>query len=224
MEGQLAKLKILAFTKPELTQAGQPVSFYMAMFNPESFSVQHTVNFCIEPAPGNPTSIPKFKNIDSKIYNFDFIIDGTGASGEKREVFADIQLFKYTVGFFGEIHRPFYLILLWGTFIASCVLKSMTIKYELFRPDGTPLRAIISASFLEFTESTLADLKNNKSSPDLTHVRTVKEGDTLPLMAYKIYGDSSYYLEIARVNKLKNFRKLKAGDKIYFPPTDKTTK
>jgi nucleoid-associated protein YgaU len=48
----------------------------------------------------------------------------------------------------------------------------------------------------------------------------VKEGDTLPMLAYEVYGDSAYYLELARVNGLDDFRNLKAGDRIFFPPVE----
>jgi nucleoid-associated protein YgaU len=94
----------------------------------------------------------------------------------------------------------------------------MNITFKLFKPDGTPLRAVAKAKFKGFVEDNLRIAKENNNSPDLTHVRIVKEGDTLPLMTFRIYGDSEYYLEIAKVNKLPNFRKLKAGQKIIFPP------
>jgi len=83
---------------------------------------------------------------------------------------------------------------------------------------GLPIRAKISASFTERTPSGLGAILSMLSSPDLTHTRTVAEGDILPLMTYKIYKDQNYYLQVAKVNKLKNFRKLKAGSTIIFPP------
>jgi nucleoid-associated protein YgaU len=63
----------------------------------------------------------------------------------------------------------------------------------------------------------------NNSSPDLTHIRMVKDGDTLPLMSFRIYGDSKYYLEVAKANNITNFRKLTVGRKIFFPPIEKTS-
>jgi hypothetical protein len=214
----LDKVKIIAFTTPDFELGGFPVGIYLAMFNPESFSVEHRVNYDKTTAPGRIGTESKFRNVEAQTVSFNFLIDGTGASGEKREVFADIELFKYVVGYFGEIHRPHYLILQWGTFLMKCVLESMTIKYELFRPDGTPLRAAISASFSAFTAGLLETLLAGRSSPDLSHVRIVKEGDTLPLMSYRIYGDASLYIEVARVNKLNDFRNLKPGDRLIFPP------
>jgi phage tail protein X len=58
----------------------------------------------------------------------------------------------------------------------------------------------------------------NKQSPDLTHIRTVIEGDTLPLLCYREYGDSKYYYQVAQVNGLTDFKKLPAGMKLAFPP------
>ena len=49
----------------------------------------------------------------------------------------------------------------------------------------------------------------------------VKKGDTLPLLCFLIYGDSRHYLEVARANKLVNFRNLTVGEELSFPPFDK---
>jgi nucleoid-associated protein YgaU len=51
----------------------------------------------------------------------------------------------------------------------------------------------------------------------------VKKGDTLPLMCYRIYGDSRYYLQVAMANRLTNFRNLQVGDELFFPPIEKTS-
>jgi nucleoid-associated protein YgaU len=50
----------------------------------------------------------------------------------------------------------------------------------------------------------------------------VKTGDTLPLMCYRIYGDTRYYLQVAAINGMGNFRKLIPGTEILFPPINKT--
>jgi len=55
-------------------------------------------------------------------------------------------------------------------------------------------------------------------SVDLTKSESVKEGDILPLIAKKNYASSSYYLQLAKANKLKNFRNLSPGMKLILPP------
>jgi len=63
--------------------------------------------------------------------------------------------------------------------------------------------------------------KENSQSPDLTHIRIVKEGDTLPLLCHQVYGDPKYYIAVAAVNGLNDFRNLKKGERIMFPPLEK---
>jgi nucleoid-associated protein YgaU len=50
---------------------------------------------------------------------------------------------------------------------------------------------------------------------------TINEGDLLPLLTHNIYKKQDYYLQVAKINKLKNFRKLKAGSTLIFPPIAK---
>lgn len=220
----LNKLSIIPFANPQYEQGGPPVGLYIAMFNPETFSVNHNFEYDSKQPPGATGSNNRFKNIRPPVYNFDFLVDGTGASGSKREVFVDIELFKYTVGFFGGIHRTHYLILVWGTFIVKAVLTSMNVKYEMFNAAGLPLRATISATFQAQSETLLEQLINNITSPDLTHLRTVSEGENLPLMAQEIYRDPKHYFEVAKANDLDSFRKIDSGQQLQFPPIDKDSR
>jgi nucleoid-associated protein YgaU len=135
---------------------------------------------------------------------------------------AKIESFQTVTGYNGNIHRPNYLKVVWGTLqVKRCVLKSASIAYKLFKPDGIPLRAIITANFTDNSDDTTRVAMAQDSSPDLTHVRLVKSGDTLPKMCYDIYGDPGYYLDVAMANKLNNFRNLQTGTKIFFPPLEK---
>jgi nucleoid-associated protein YgaU len=40
-------------------------------------------------------------------------------------------------------------------------------------------------------------------------------------MAHRIYGDPAPYLEVARSNGLINFRRLRDGQELVFPPIEK---
>jgi nucleoid-associated protein YgaU len=88
----------------------------------------------------------------------------------------------------------------------------------MFDMTGLPIRAKINASFTERTPAGLGGLLSMLSSPDLTHKVVVKEGDILPTLTYQTYNNQTYYLQVAKVNKLKNFRKLQAGTTLVFPP------
>ncbi|KAA3624879.1 MAG: hypothetical protein DWQ02_22450 [Bacteroidetes bacterium] len=218
MGGLLEKLRITSFDDPKNWQGGIPLFTFQAMFNPESFSIDTQIEYCTEEAPGSTSSPAKFRNIRPRSFKLDLLIDGTGASGEKVEVEVELQKFKATVGYFGKIHRPMYLVVSWGTFLITCVLESYSVNYKLFRPNGTPLRATISASFKEFRPRILEALINNKSSPDLTHSRQIGASDRLTLMVNEIYDTPKYYMQVAEFNQLNTIRNISVGSNLLFPP------
>ena len=80
------------------------------------------------------------------------------------------------------------------------------------------MRAKATMSFQGFKNPQEAALEANMSSPDLSHAVVVTEGDTLPLLCHRIYGDSRYYVDVARFNGLHAFRALKPGLTLRFPP------
>ena len=121
--------------------------------------------------------------------------------------------------FNGNIHSPNFLRLQWGKqFIFDCRLTKLKLEYTLFAPDGTPLRAKAGSSFTEYTNKVELAKEENKTSPDLSHVRVVKAGDTLPLLCAEIYGASEYYPQVAAANDIVDFRNLAEGTSIVFPP------
>ena len=64
------------------------------------------------------------------------------------------------------------------------------------------------------TESSLKD----NQSPDLTHMITVKAGDTLPMLCASIYGNRQMHHEVAKINNLISFRHIEPGTELIFPP------
>ena len=220
MDGELKKLKIEAFKDLEYNEKADEFS---VMFNPATYAQKYEVEYEDAQGQGSTGSTQKFGKIKPQEYTFEFIFDGTGASGEQIEVSDEIEKFLTVCGKEdGEIHRPFYLKISWGTLISKCILKSADISYSLFKPDGYPLRAKVNASFVENIDDTLRTADEGKSSPNLSHYREVKEGENLQYLTYKIYGDPKYYLDVAQANGLTNFRNLNTGITLHFPPI-KTT-
>ena len=123
----------------------------------------------------------------------------------------------------GTIHEPNFLKVEWGDLIFSCRLGSVDISYTSFNRDGTALRAELDVNLLSDQDVKKRIAKENKSSPDLTHSRIVKSGDSLPLLTKEIYGSSMYYLRVAQANNLDDFRNLTPGQEIFFPPLEQGT-
>jgi len=172
---------------------------------------------------GSVTSSSKTLAESAETFDVVTLIKNTSpANPEKRHVNDAINKFfdiAYTVD--GDTHKPNYLQINWGAYEFRGVLNSATINYKLFNTSGLPIRANLTVNFAESITKEEQAKNNNPRSPDLTHYRIVIAGDTLPLIAQRIYGDSSYYIELARINNLTNFRKLTPGQKIIVPPLDK---
>ncbi|MBD3421971.1 MAG: LysM peptidoglycan-binding domain-containing protein [Chitinivibrionales bacterium] len=220
MDGELKKLKIEAYSSIDY---GDKVTEFVVMFNPTKYSQKYEVEYEDASGQGTSGSSQTFGRIKPQEYTFEFLFDGTGITAEKKEVSDEVDAFLTVCGKMdGDIHRPFYLQISWGTLISRCILKTAEINYSLFRPDGTPLRAKVRAAFTENIEDELRTAEEGKNSPDLTHYRVVQDGDTLPIMTWRMYGDLSYYPDIARINGLKNFRSLQTGMRLRFPPLKQT--
>ena len=209
--------KIIPTTR-EGVPAGVP---FVAMFNPESFVVNETIRWFGDTVPGKANTDPTFLSVRPRTFTIEFTLDGTGVNtnGVKIPVTAQVALFRgVTSNIRGTIHRPSYLMVQYGTFVTVCVMNSSEVNYTMFDLAGLPIRAKISATFTERVIPGLSDVLGMLSSPDLTHQVTVKQYDILPLLTYNIYKNQHYYLQVARTNKLKNFRRLSPGTPLNFYP------
>lgn len=215
------KLTIISVSDYDPVPIPTGIPPYIAMFNPENWQIQEANTHNNTQALGQHKAENRYVNTQASKLNFDLLIDGTGASGEKREVIADITQLRLTVGFNGDEHRNNKFFIIWGTKTFRGVLDSMSVKYTLFRPNGTPLRATVSLSFTEDTSRKKGLLEANLQSADLTHTRMVLKNDRLDLLCFYVYRDSRHYIEVARANGLTTFRKLPEGQELVFPPIEK---
>ncbi|MDP2686421.1 MAG: LysM peptidoglycan-binding domain-containing protein [Aequorivita sp.] len=228
MKGELTKLKIIAFRDNKFTHlVGDGV--FSSLLNPEKYAFKYKVEYTEAQGQGTSATQPKYVRSLPEDLNLEFLFDKTGvikghSNTQGLGIVADIERFKRIVfDYNGDEHKPNYLIIGWGTLLFKGILAEMSIEYKLFSPEGVPLRATVTASFKGVVDEILRLAKENNNSPDLTHIRIVKEGDTLPLMTFKIYGDSKYYLQVAAANNLTTFRRLKPGQQIKFPPIEKVS-
>lgn len=226
--GELKKLKVTGYKDDKFSKKVGDGEF-STLLNPEKYTLKYKVEYTEAQGQGTSATQPKFVRSLPEDFEIDFLFDRTGViQGQDNStgdgIIDDIQKFKKIVfDYSGDEHKPNYIMIGWGTLLFKGTLLEMSIEFKLFSPDGTPLRAVVKTKFKGSIEDDLRVAKENNNSPDLTHIRTVKEGDTLPLMTFNIYGDSKYYLQVAAVNNLSNFRKLKVGQDIKFPPIEKVS-
>jgi len=200
---------------------------FTAMLNPADFKHSYGISYDKQKTQGEAAANPKFSAVDGEKVSFALVLDGTGVVAPATPADAGkgvkdhlAQLNKVVYQYVGTEHEPPHVRLLWGSLIFFGRLESMSTQYTLFKPSGEPLRAKVDLSFVGAMSKQEAELVSNRSSPDLSHRVLVREGDTLPLLCDRIYGDSGYYLDVARFNGLAAFRHLKPGSQLHFPPLE----
>jgi hypothetical protein len=247
-KAKLEKLTLRSY-KPSTDPNGKPQASddpddsYIVQVNPTSYSLNHLLNYSYQQGQGLSAGDAVYSNKPPIHLEFEFLFDGTGVVPKPSKlgdvplvgaiasalapdgpfvVMDEIKKFNGLVyEVFGKIHRPRQLLLVWGSLVFPCVLTSVDYRFTLFNEDGTPLRAVAKCNFCESVPRAESERRENATSPDLTHLRYVRDGDTLPLLADEIYGNALLYLEVARVNKVINFRRLRSASRLTFPPVDK---
>jgi hypothetical protein len=217
------KMLIRAYSDSKLQKEVKKME---VQINPESYSHKTEVKYDSKQAFGTTGKQLKFNKIEPQKMEFEFLFDSTGLVNGVKDTTngVEVQLQKLRdvlISYDGNSHRPRYLRIVWGTLMFNCCIDTLDITYKLFNKDGAPLRATARAAFTGFKEENRRLAEEKSKSADLTHVRMIREGETLPLICHEIYGDPKYYIEVAKINNLKNFRKLNVGDKLIFPPISK---
>ncbi|WEN13752.1 hypothetical protein PY254_10900 [Rhodanobacter sp. AS-Z3] len=228
--GKHGKMLILAFADSKAAENGglaEADASFEALINPETYTLSYKLKFS-EGGQGQGSSGKqlKYEYTEPSEMAFEFLFDNTGIiDGEARDSIADdLATFKkILIDYQGDAHEPRHFKLVWGkNSIFKGRVTAVDILYKLFKSDGTPIRATAKVTFKSSIEEEKRAAKEDKQSADLTHVRRVKLGDTLPLLCKQIYGDPRYYLQVADRNDLSNFRHLTPGMTLHFPPIAKT--
>lgn len=225
---KLQKLTIYAYA--DVQRSGLPKAKFEVMYNPTSISMSHQNVF--EDLQGINTfgRQARYSYARSESLAVDLVIDGNGVSDfalvrlieGAKSVSEQIEAFL-ALSFYmdGEAHEPRFLRLEWGDGVLKhfdCRLDHVDIKYTSFARSGAPLRAELSVSFIADVDEAKQASAISKASPDLSHVRVVRSGDTLPQLCQEIYGSPLHYLRVAQYNRLNHFRDLTPGTTLIFPP------
>ncbi|WP_025146705.1 hypothetical protein [Pedobacter jeongneungensis] len=218
--GSLEPMKITGYTDEQFTKRfpGPP---YLMMLNPESIKWQRSIEYNQQQAPDSSSPSQRYKSTPSDKLNFDVVIDCTGIVDPKRvDMAKEISTLENIIFTYnGTIHRPNFVKVQWGKdLVFNGVLNSFDISYTLFRPDGSPLRAKISLGFGQYIAPQTVKIQDQDESPDISHLVTVIEGETLPELCEKVWNNEKYYIQVARYNGLNKFRNLKGVEKLIFPP------
>jgi hypothetical protein len=115
---------------------------------------------------------------------------------------------------------PPWVLFRWGDLTGFLAyISSVQARYTLFTPSGLPIRALCTVTLDELAGD---PPRQNPTSGGLVprRLHVVVEGDTLAGVAYGEYGDASLWRAVARVNRIDDPTRLRAGVHLLLPTVD----
>jgi nucleoid-associated protein YgaU len=224
----LEKLTITPEKKSGLT----PIK---VLFNPNSYSVSKAV-FWNQPGAGGHSAVAterrrnapalQFGGGQSRTLSLDLFFDTTEETVDAKK---DVRVLTNQIAKLGRIsrslprQRPPVCVVSWGKaeppgsdFPFTGVLTQLTQHFNLFLPDGRPLRANLTVAFTEFLDP---EKDERETDPEFT-TRVVRSGDTLSSIAADVYRDPTRWRVIAEYNGLDDARQDLVGRRLNIPKTD----
>lgn len=215
----MERLKFTAYTDDKYNRS---IGSYTVLTDPDRLKLEKEIAYREDRQLGATGNSNRFERYKPAQLSFSFIIDCTGTvegTQEQDKVYdkiREIESLLYTYNSDG--HRPSFVSVQYRELLFRGQLKKMDVDYTLFSRLGEPLRATVSITLTSYRNSEEERKICSKQSPDMSRLITLREGETLPYLCHKIYGDSLLVRQVARFNGLGGFRDIPAGTELLFPP------
>jgi hypothetical protein len=184
------------------------------LFNPTELSVDSGSHYASMPVPGLSMPILQFIRGESEVLHLELFLDRTDEGGD---VDADIEALSRFVTIDSNLHAPPVVLFKWGKFDFTGVVTSLRRKMSLFSEDGRTLRARLALSLKSYKSAEVQLRELKVSSPDRSHARVLREGETLAHIAYDVYGDPRMWRPIAAANGIRQPRFIEPGTPLWIP-------
>ena len=211
----------MADQKAEIFQVSNTGKKVVCQFNPKDYSISKSVKWVYRTADGKNVGDPEFAGGEAQDFTVEIMFDTTDTGSDVRDKYATLLKMaevdptkKNATTGKGE---PPECKFQWGSFLSfTGVIKSINQTFTLFKSDGTPLRARVKVTFAETAAQ--AQGQNPTTRTESRKVWVVKEGETLPWIAYQEYGAPGHWRHIAETNDLNDPMDLYPGQVLKLVP------
>jgi hypothetical protein len=195
---------------------GGPIS---VLFNPAEYTIEKSNTYQQTALPGLETPITQFVSGAAASLTMELFFDTyTDKSGEDVRNYTNkvTDLLKVNA----DLHAPPICRFQWGRVQFKAVLERVSRRFTMFLSDGTPVRAVLTATFKEFRTQAEQLSGTPRQSADRTKLWIVKQGDSLWGIAGKVYNDARLWRPIALRNQIHRPRVIAPGTELVIPPLE----
>lgn len=203
-------------TKATLTDVSTSASepSIEVLFNPTDYGIERGSVYASMPVPGLKTPILQYIRGEAQQLTMELFLDGSNLRTKVQDGLVFLRKF---VEIDANLHAPPVCRFDWGDMHFTGVITSLKEKFTLFNQAGEVVRARVTVAMksYEAAEVQLRDL--HRQSPDRTHVRVVRQGETLSSIAAEMYGDPRAWRPIADANDIDRPRFVAPGTALKIP-------
>jgi nucleoid-associated protein YgaU len=167
------------------------------MYNPEELKLDQGNSFAEIAVPGLDTPPVQYVRGRGRTLSMELFFDSYETKTDVRRASGRIVKLLDTLP---QTKAPPVLLFSMGRFQFQCVLVDADQRYTMFLRDGTPVRAILSVRFQEFTRIDVELEHGLFIGPPTLH--TMSQDQTLPAVAALLLGDPARWREIAQANDI----------------------
>lgn len=207
--------------KAKIASVKNPGKSVVCHFNPDTFSLDRTINWNVDTSIGGDASNVSFAGGQASDLTLTLLFDTTDTGNDVRDTYATLielsEVDPNTKNAKTGKGEPPLCRFEWGRFLTfTAVITKLGQKFLMFKADGTPLRAEVTVTFKQIEEASRPQNPTTRTEP--RKIWVVLEGQTLDWIAYQEYGDSAYWRHIAETNDLADPLDLRPGQVLKLVP------
>lgn len=185
-------------------------------FRPTQVGFSKTANWTSRPVGGHNVPHQTFAGGQAAQVSLDLLFDTT-ATGTDVRATTD-KLLKLVLKK-GQKLQPPLCRFKWGRLVSFLsYVSNVSINYTFFLPDGTPVRAEVKATLVQYSDDSIFPRQNPTSYSEARKTWVVVAGETLDWIAYQEYGDPAAWRHIALTNGLADPLSLRPGQVLKLTP------
>lgn len=186
-------------------------------FNPEKYTISKTNVWTYRPTQGKDMPQAEFGGGMPMEYSLSLLLD-TSLGGTEETVKEQANTLMQAMH--GGGSAPKFITFSWGSVsLPKAAPRSITIQYALFHPNGEPMRAFVDLQLVQAEELTPAGKAQNPTTRGVAGLsaHVVRDGDSLPSIAYNAYGDPTRWRVLAEANGIDDPLRLTRGAALVTP-------